>query len=133
MKRKETILEQRLISNGWILTQKTYFGKHSEHIGNYIYEKDDNKIILDAKREKVVDYGIKGVSEDLFNDATLRPYIDQLRNLTCFIAEITGVYVGPSIEAVLDDKEVEIISKYFQENNVVFNVAFDDEKGEKHE
>lgn len=128
MKRKETILEQRLISNGWILTQKTYFGKHSEHVGNYTYEKDDNKIILDAKREKVVDYGIKGVSEDLFNDATLRPYIDQLRNLTDFVSDITGAYKELPSEG-FSDNEFEIIGEYFQDNNV----AFDDEKGEKYE
>lgn len=128
MKRKETILEQRLISNGFILTQKTYFGKHSEHIGNYIYEKDNWEIILDRKREKVVDYGIKGVSEDLFNDATLRPYIDQLRNLTDFVSDITGAYKELPSEG-FSDNEFEIIGEYFQENNV----AFDDEKGEKHE
>lgn len=128
MKRKETILEQRLISNGWILTQKTYFGKHSEHIGNYIYEKDNWEIILDRKREKVVDYGVKGVSEDLFNDATLRPYIDQLRNLTDFVSDITGAYKELPSEG-FSDNEFEIIGEYFQENNV----AFDDEKGEKYE
>lgn len=128
MKRKETILEQRLISNGWILTQKTYFGKHSEHTGNYIYEKDNWEIILDRKREKVVDYGVKGVSEDLFNDATLRPYIDQLRNLTDFVSDITGAYKELPSEG-FSDNEFEIIGEYFQENNV----AFDDEKGEKYE
>ena len=40
----------------------------------------------------MVDYGIKGVGEDLFNDATLRPYIDQLRNLTDFVGDITNAY-----------------------------------------
>lgn len=128
MKRKETILEQKLISNGFILTQKTYFGKHSEHIGNYIYEKDNWEIILDRKREMVKDYGIKGVSEDLFNDATLRPYIDQLRNLTDFVGDITGAYKELPSEG-FSDNEFEIIGDYFQENNV----AFDDEKGEKYE
>lgn len=116
MKRKETILEQRLISNGFILRQKTYFGKHSEHIGNYIYEKDNWEIILDRKREMVKDYGIKGVSEDLFNDATLRPYIDQLRNLTDFVSDITGAYKELPSEG-FSDNEFEIIGEYFMEEN----------------
>lgn len=117
MKRKETFLDQRLAMAGWVLTKKTYVGKHSEHVGNYIYEKDNEEIVLDAKRERVVDYGIKGVSEDLFNDATLRPYLDQLRNLTDFVGDITNAYKELPTEG-FNDKEVEIIRELFiGENN----------------
>lgn len=117
MKRKETFLDQKLAMAGWVLTKKTYVGKHSEHVGNYIYEKGNEEIVLDAKRERVVDYGIKGVGEDLFNDATLRPYLDQLRNLTDFVGDITNAYTELPNEG-FNDKEVEMVAEYFMgENN----------------
>ena len=68
MKRKETILEQKLLENGYTLTGKRYKGKHSQLTKHYEYCKDivveyDNEklsttffILLDAKRNECVDY-----------------------------------------------------------------------------
>lgn len=81
MKRKITSLEQKLIENGWCLTNKRYKGKHSEKTLSYEYHKtsdlrNDNKvydqvIILDQKRSQIVNYGIKNVYFDFFGDQEL--------------------------------------------------------------
>lgn len=39
MKRKTTELEQKLLNCGFVLFGKTYTGKYSQHIENYIYKK----------------------------------------------------------------------------------------------
>ena len=41
MKRTTTILEQKLIANGWYLAAKTYWGKKSEKTFCYEYQKQD--------------------------------------------------------------------------------------------
>lgn len=71
MKRKITDLEQKLIDDGWYLNLKRYFGKHSEKIECYEYEKTsdlrnngktyDYFIELDQKRSQIVKYGIKNL------------------------------------------------------------------------
>lgn len=72
MKRIRTQLEERLIEKGWKLIHKTYVGKSSDKIESYVYEKtysvdvestpsgyiidkDVARVVLDNKREKVVD------------------------------------------------------------------------------
>lgn len=72
MRRFRTQLELNLIKKGWKLSFKTYVGKHSDKVKYYAYEKtykvdkeknnnsylihdDQCLILLDQKREKVVD------------------------------------------------------------------------------
>lgn len=81
MKRKITDLEQKLIENGWQLTNKHYTGKHSEKILCYEYHKtsdlrNDNKVYdlfinLDQKRSQIVKYGIKNLSIDYMSEEEL--------------------------------------------------------------
>lgn len=71
MKRKETILEQKLLENGYTLTGKKYKGKHSQLTKHYEYCKDivfehQNAkifttfyILIDSKRNKVIDYYLR--------------------------------------------------------------------------
>lgn len=67
MKRTTTILEQKLIANGWYLAGKSYWGKKSEKTFCYEYHKQDETrqtliIKLDRKREKIIRYGIANVN-----------------------------------------------------------------------
>lgn len=81
MKRKITDLEQKLLDNGWQLTNKNYTGKHSEKIECYEYHKTsdlrnngktfDLVIKLDQKRSQIVDYGVKNVYLHYLNDQEL--------------------------------------------------------------
>ena len=66
MKRTTTILEQKLIANGWYLASKAYWGKRSDKTSYYEYQKQDNAkqklvIRLDKKRTKVIQYGIADI------------------------------------------------------------------------
>ena len=58
MKRKVTELEQRLINNGYRLTKKEYGGRKSEKTLSYHYEKGDQFVRLDYKRENILCLGI---------------------------------------------------------------------------
>lgn len=66
MERKTTELEQRLIGNGYRLTNKQYGGRKSEKTLYYDYEKHTptaNQFVrLDSKREKVLACGLKDYS-----------------------------------------------------------------------
>ena len=62
MKRKITELEKNLIEKGWELDHKTYYGKHSDKVLNYVYEKvfvkeytrDDGKVIVSTCTARVL-------------------------------------------------------------------------------
>ena len=49
MKRKITKLEENLIAKGWELDHKTYIGKHSEKVFQYVYEKVFDDTLLNGK------------------------------------------------------------------------------------
>ena len=85
MKRKKTQLEESLIEKGWYLIQKTYTGKHSDKVFEYIYEKvytyehtrkcDGQiflssftaRVVLDSKREKIDDILIETPHRSFLN------------------------------------------------------------------
>lgn len=75
MKRKTTDLETRLIKDEWYLESKRYSGKHSEKTKCYVYRKtiegNNNVIILDKKRNKIVKYGIDNINIDFVDKETL--------------------------------------------------------------
>ena len=82
MKRTTTILEQKLIANGWYLAAKTYWGKKSEKTFCYEYQKQDETrhvqvIKLNSKRNKIVQYGIANVNF---------PYLSQI--------ELDGLHIA---------------------------------------
>lgn len=70
MERKVTKLEEILINDGWVLTEKHYTGNHSEKTEYYDYRKNvpyerdlgfDAIVRLDSKREKVINVCIPNV------------------------------------------------------------------------
>ena len=101
MKRKNTELDQKLIENGWYLTNKRYTGKHSEKTQCYEYVKtsdlrNDNKtydlfILLDTKRSQIVNYGIKNVSFDYLGEIELCSLRFLHLELRHFIERLTQV------------------------------------------
>lgn len=87
MKRRKTQLELNLIEKGWELDHKTYTGKHSDKVLNYVYEKvysreferEDGKIeittwsarvLLDSKREHVVDVLVRSPLPNYIDEIT---------------------------------------------------------------
>lgn len=62
MQRKVTELEQRLINNGYRLTTKEYGGRKSEKTLCYVYEKGEQYVRLDYKRDMVLSLGISNYS-----------------------------------------------------------------------
>lgn len=60
MKRKETLLEKKLIENNYRLKEKTYTGKNSDKVDNYIYSYENGEteffVNLDKTREHIVYY-----------------------------------------------------------------------------
>lgn len=101
MKRKNTELDQKLIENGWYLTNKRYTGKHSEKTQCYEYVKtsdlrNDNKtydlfILLNPKRSQIVNYGIKNVSFDYLGEIELCSLRFLHLELRHFIERLTQV------------------------------------------
>ena len=89
MKRKITELEENLIKKGWQLSHKTYVGKHSDKVENYVYLKvyevehereRDGKIVisawtgmvlLDSKRVYIEDVLIKYPFHLFVNDSVI--------------------------------------------------------------
>ena len=74
MKRKITELEQKLLDKGFRLLKKNYAGKYSQKTDSYEYRNvyvglcEVNFlgfVLLDYKREKILEYGIIPVSETL--------------------------------------------------------------------
>lgn len=58
MKRKITKLEQKLISKGYYLSHKQYYGRKSEKTLCYVYVNKSAFVKLDFKRENVLTYGL---------------------------------------------------------------------------
>lgn len=79
MERKITELEQRLIGNGYRLTNKQYGGRKSEKTLYYDYEKktlDNIQFVrLDSKREKVLATGIR----NYFNERLTRVEVEGIK------------------------------------------------------
>lgn len=62
MARKKTEIEKRLIGNGYRLTKKVYGGNKSQKTLYYYYEKGNQYVKLNYKREKVLGVGISNYS-----------------------------------------------------------------------
>lgn len=89
MKRKITELEENLTKKGWQLSHKTYVGKHSDKVENYVYTKiyevehereNDGKIViyswdgmvlLDSKRVYIEDVFIKNPFRSFVNESVI--------------------------------------------------------------
>lgn len=121
MKRKKTQLEINLIEKGWELDHKTYTGKHSDKVLNYVYEKvysreferKDGKLIvttwsarvlLDSKREHFVDVLIKSPMSAYVNDITIAFMFGKIRDIT---KEVESCYPKDTNEETLSKEEVD--------------------------
>lgn len=62
MERKTTEIEKRLLGNGYRLTKKIYGGSKSQKTLYYYYEKGNQFVKLDSKREQVLGVGISDYS-----------------------------------------------------------------------
>lgn len=63
MERKTTEIEKRLLGNGYRLTKKIYGGSKSQKTLYYYYEKGNQYVKLDYKREQVLGVGISNYSK----------------------------------------------------------------------
>lgn len=77
MERKTTELEQKLIANGFELTQKKYKGKHSERIASYLYTKGYLFVVLNPKRDMVLDYGVIPLANVLLIGKEFKTTLDE--------------------------------------------------------
>ena len=63
MKRRETLLEHKLIENGYKLVFKTYKGKKSEKVDNYVFSKLEGEtefiVCLNKDRNEITCYYFK--------------------------------------------------------------------------
>ena len=87
MKRKETLLESKLIEKKFRLVSKQYIGKHSDKVDSYIYEKIREDVtycvVLNKTRTKIKDYYFT-------TDRTYRytnEFIESLKNVIKFLEE----------------------------------------------
>ena len=122
MKRKKTQLELNLIEKGWELDHKTYTGKHSDKVLNYVYEKVyyreyerkcDGKIIvttwsarvlLDSKREHIDDVLIKSPMSAYVNEITTAFIFGKIRDIT---KEVESCYPKDTNEETMSTEEVD--------------------------
>lgn len=99
MKRKKTQLEESLIEKGWYLIQKTYTGKHSDKVFEYIYEKvytyehkrkcDDKvfltsltaRVVLDSKREKIDNILVETPNREFVDEFSLLIYAHKIHEI----------------------------------------------------
>ena len=92
-RRKETLLERNLIEKGYRLSHKTYEGKYSEKVNNYVYKHDNGaveyQVSLDRTREKIDHYAFTTKTYIEFTNGIL----DSLQEINeCFVNELKDIY-----------------------------------------
>ena len=109
MKRKITILEQRLIESGFVLSFKAYHGKHSEKTLSYSYVKNNWLVELDQKREKIIRFSMVNVGFSTMDFKQLLALNNAFHELNCFIAnlvettkQVSGAELVQSIHDAVD-------------------------------
>ena len=101
--RKKTNLEEALIERGWKLSSKSYKDRQSERTGAYVYSKTIpldgytprwlepiiGKVLLNSKRDKIVDKEISIYVVGEFNKKDLESLGEAMRKIENEIASIT--------------------------------------------
>lgn len=123
MKRHITELEKNLIEKGWELDHKTYTGKHSDKVLNYVYEKvyvkeytrKDGKVVvstwsarvlLDQKREKIEDVLIRS------------PFKEYTNALTCILVHMKVKEIEKEVNECDPNRKVETKEELSTEEQV---------------
>lgn len=132
MKRKKTQLELNLIEKGWELDHKTYTGKHSDKVLNYVYEKVysreyerkcDGKIVittwsarvlLDSKREHIDDVLIRSPMSSYVNEITTALIFGKIRDIT---KEVESCYPNQEEKEELTVEEQVEVAEAIGESN----------------
>ena len=81
MERKKTEIEKRLLGNGYRLTKKSYGGNKSQKTLYYYYEKGNQYVKLDYKREKVLGVGISNYSKTELTRMEIEGAMITIRNI----------------------------------------------------
>lgn len=126
MERKITELEQKLLDDGWVLTEKHYTGNHSEktefydYRKNVPYEKDlgfDAIVRIDSKRTKIINVGIPNVYIDNLTREKHEELVYRYRFLQDYVkkiveTKITETCKKPTLEDLnLTPKEIFIVKE----------------------
>ena len=110
MKRKITELEKNLIANGWELDHKTYYGKHSDKVLNYVYEKvyvkeytrDDGKVIVNTWTARVLLDKTRTKIEDTLIYSPFKSYVNYL---TCLLVAGKIKEIDKEVKSCLPQKD----------------------------
>ena len=121
MKRNITKLEENLIAKGWELDHKTYIGKHSEKVFQYVYEKVIDDIMLNGKtisarvslsRDRTFVENIEVLINGGYVDELFLSFYQMV--LSRISKEVIGAYQKNHNED--DDEEVVQVCEALQEN-----------------
>lgn len=113
MRRKETQLENNLNELGYKLSHKTYCGKKSEKVDEYIFLKQNGytiyQVSIDRTREHINSYSFFNRSIALFNDNSIEE-LQEINNK--FHEEMNLIYdfenkVARELENPFDLEDVE--------------------------
>ena len=125
MERKITELEQKLLDDGWVLTEKHYTGNHSEktefydYRKNVPYEKDlgfDAIIRIDSKRTKILNIGIPNVYIDNLTREKHEELVCRYRFLQDYVKKIVETKITETCEIpTLNDLDLTPKEKFIVE------------------
>lgn len=111
MRRKQTELESNLFKLGYRLDHKTYCGRKSEKVFEYVFIKYKDRTIyyvyLDRERNKINDYGFNSNKYFQYNKATIGDIKDTFNEFEEELKSIYDFNEGKTLEMVdpldLDD------------------------------
>lgn len=118
MKRKETLLESKLIEKKFRLVSKQYVGKHSDKVDSYIYEKIREdvtySVVLNKTRTKIKNYYF---TTNRTYKYTIE-FIDSLKNVIKYLEEELEEIYDFDLGKVKEEQIV--IDETVSEDNITF-------------
>lgn len=123
MRRKQTKLENNLYELGYRLDHKTYCGKKSEKVDQFVYTKYKDEIYyvcLNRERTKIENYGFTSNRYTRYNSYSINDIKETYETLENSLKEIYDF----ENQVAKDYVKVEDVSEF--ENPFVEESAFDD-------
>lgn len=121
MKRKETLLESKLIEKKFRLVSKQYVGKHSDKVDSYIYEKIREDVtycvVLNKTRTKIKDYYFTTDRTYRYTIGFINSLLDIIYYLKDQLEEIYDFELGkvkeeePTFDETISDDSVTFIEE----------------------